>query len=89
MTCRIKHAQVEVGVRAVYRNQFTGKHVVIYDGAEVGLDTDGGRWQVVCEEHGNILSTETLALAKSAAKEPEEWCEQCRGQTPSATWMFA
>jgi hypothetical protein len=34
----------------------TGTTVGFYDGEEAGMDTSGGRWQTVCEEHGNVCS---------------------------------
>ena len=47
------------------------------------MDTDGGRWQVVCESHGSILSVDTLKQAHSDAhSDTADFCEECREQTP-------
>jgi hypothetical protein len=66
------------GLKSTRRNRVTGKFVSVYDGELAGMDTFSGRWQVVCETHGTILSFETLALANFQASVPVEWCEQCR-----------
>lgn len=36
------------------------------------------RWATVCDDHGNVCGHATLALAMSAAPEPDGWCEDCR-----------
>lgn len=54
-----------------------GARVGLYDGVAAGMDTDGGRWQTVCEEHGHIISHRTLALARSFMPDVAEWCETC------------
>lgn len=70
------------GVRQATVNRVTGTLVVVYDGEAQGFDTDGGRWQTVCEDHGLILSHDTLALAKAHAAEVEYWCGVCSGEYP-------
>lgn len=75
--CSTKHAEIEAGVRGVYRNRIVGKHVVVYDGIAARLDTDGGRWQTVCETHATICSHETLKTGHEYASIPHEWCEDC------------
>ena len=67
------------GLRQYRKARSTGTHVGVYDGVEAGMDTDGGRWQTVCEEHGAICSHETLTLARNHASAPEGWCEACEG----------
>lgn len=69
------------GLRQHRRARSTGTHVGIYDGLVAGMDTDGGRWQTVCEEHGGVISHETLALARHWASAPEQWCETCIEET--------
>lgn len=76
-TCRTKHLSDEAGARAVYRNALTGEHVVVYEGDEAMLDTDGGRWSNICEAHAECVAFETLAQAKEFAANPAEWCEEC------------
>jgi hypothetical protein len=63
------------GLRYYARARTTGTHVGVYDGEEA----DGGRWQTVCEEHGSVISHETLELARQHAPHPEEWREFCNG----------
>jgi hypothetical protein len=41
-------------------------------------DADAGRWVTVCRTHGGVCNHSTLALARSFAAAPEEWCEECR-----------
>lgn len=55
----------------------TGRVVGVYDGTKAALDTDGGRWSTICEDHGFIVSHSTLKLANEHARSPEQWCEPC------------
>ena len=73
------------GLRRWYPNRLTGGFVGVYDGEPGGYDTDAGRWQTVCEEHGQICSHQTLDVALAFGHQPEEWCEACMildGQFP-------
>jgi hypothetical protein len=47
---------------------------------DLGLDPCGGdcKWYNVCDDHGSIVGHRTLALARSFAAVPVEWCEDCR-----------
>ena len=75
MTARRKPAYV--GLRYWYPNALTGGHVGVYDGREeTAVETDD-RWQVVCEDHGEILSSAVLDLARYDGRHPAEWCEGC------------
>lgn len=71
------------GLRSYTRSRQTGMHIGVYDGEAAGFDTAAGRWQIVCEEHSYISSFETLALARSFAATPLEWCERCNGADES------
>jgi len=66
------------GLRSWHRSRQTGLYVGVYDGEAADMDTDGGRWQTVCEEHGSICSHGTLKLALYHAASPLDWCETCR-----------
>jgi hypothetical protein len=57
----------------------TGTQVVTAHADALGLDADGGHtaWYNVCDEHGHIIGHTTLALARSWASAPLEWCEGC------------
>lgn len=65
------------GCRQLRRARSTGTLVGVYDGEEAGLDTDGGRWSTVCEDHGTIIAHDTLTLARYHSSAPEGWCEEC------------
>lgn len=69
------------GVRSASFARSTGTLVVVYDGEEQGMDTEAGRWQTVCEDHAYIASHDTLAIARSFASAPEEFCEPCQAIT--------
>lgn len=56
----------------------------LYDGVAAGMDTSGGRWQVVCEKHGTILSVATRKQAEKDIAQPESFCEQCRAKVEAA-----
>jgi len=72
------------GLRSYRRARSTGRFVGVYDGIESGMDTDGGRWQTVCEDHGSVISHETLKLAMWHSSAPEGWCEPCGDQLRAA-----
>ena len=61
-------------------------YVGVYDGQEAGMDTDGGRWQTVCERHSWVVSHRSLATARGHAPYPADWCEKCNGQEPEDDW---
>ena len=65
------------GIREYRKARSTGTHVGLYDGEEQGLDTDGGRWSTVCEDHGSVVSHQTYADARAWMSTPEAWCEAC------------
>ena len=66
------------GCRKASKARSTGRIVTVWDGEAQGMDTEGGRWQTVCEEHDSICCHETLSLAISHSSEPEGWCEPCQ-----------
>jgi hypothetical protein len=61
-------------------NRQTGTLVSIYLADEAGIDTDGVKYAVVCEEHGAILAVSNLKLARYDMASPMDWCEDCRGE---------
>lgn len=65
------------GLRRTYRNPLTGGWNGVYDGEAAGMDTEAGRWQTVCEEHGTVISHATKRLAREFGPHAEEWCEEC------------
>jgi hypothetical protein len=69
---------VHAGKRERRRCRATGTIVALYDGAQADMDTEGGRWQTVCEDHGTVVSHRTKALAASHLSHPDEWCEECQ-----------
>jgi len=57
-----------------------GTYAVVVDGREAWLDTTEGRWQVICSEHGAILSATSLREARVWMRAgTTEWCDCCRG----------
>jgi hypothetical protein len=60
-----------------YRVTRSGIRVDLYDAALQGLDTDGGRWALVCEPHGSILNVPTTRAAEAWWGHPRDWCDQC------------
>lgn len=61
--------------------------VRVADGEAEGLDTDGGRWQVVCETHGTLVSVESRQVARDDARAARalgycEWCDECNEARP-------
>lgn len=64
------------GLIRTRRCRATKRLVSVYDGIAAGMDTDAGRWQTVCEDHGTVISHQTRALALAHSRSPE-WCEVC------------
>jgi hypothetical protein len=78
-----------LGLRQVYKGRGRNRqHLTgLYDGEGV-FDTEGGRWQTVCERHHHIISHDTLATARSWLTHPEEWCDGCIAREAGlATWV--
>ena len=65
------------GARYSHRNSKTGTVVTVYDSLSSSMDTDRGRWQVVCEDHASLSCYQTLRVAREWMSYPEEWCEDC------------
>lgn len=64
--------------------------VVIYIGEEQGIpESDGGKYAVVCETHGTLVQTTNLPNARSAMKDPREWCECCDGRCGASVFCDA
>ena len=60
----------------------TGTIVTLYDGILADLDTEGGRWQTVCETHGTVVAHNNRTNATNFLSHPKEWCEVCSGTEP-------
>ena len=60
------------------RVRLTGTVVAIYDTAHPDnvFDPDGGRYVVVCEDHGTLCNFESLRLARQHVP-AVDWCEAC------------
>jgi hypothetical protein len=58
--------------------RITATPVGVYHAAQAGMEDDPeSPWATVCEPHGIVITHGTLAVAKSWASHPEEWCEFC------------
>ncbi len=68
-----------VGCVIQCKSRQTGLLVGIYHNEQAGMDASGGTWSTVCESHGQLVSHETLALARHHAVDPLGWCEVCKG----------
>ena len=74
---RLAEARTWAGYRSARVSPQTGTLIVVVDGREADLDTDGGRWQTICDEHAHIVSHLTRADAEGHATDPLGWCEGC------------
>lgn len=82
---RLTEARTDIaGIRSAHFARETGTLVLVVDGEAQGLDTEGGRWYTICDDHGQIICHETLALAKAHSSDPLGWCEVCMGT--DTTW---
>lgn len=71
------------GYRAHTRARSTGTVAVLLDGIAAQLDTDGGRWQTICDEHDIVIAHTRQADARAFLHHPEEWCEECMAELPA------
>lgn len=75
----MKRPAKSAGLRSTVWHAERETWVSLYDGRAEGLDTSDGRWQVVCERHGSILTVATLRTAQlDVHGDPAEFCEGCR-----------
>lgn len=75
------------GYVAELRNPYSGGHTVILDcklaerqGSPLVLDyvEEGGRYQVLCNEHGHIVHSPNLPAARECMKDATVFCMVCR-----------
>ena len=76
-----------VGYVAELRNKYSGGHTIISDckrAEEQGealvqnYTEEGGRYQVLCNEHGNLVYCTNLPVARECMKDPTKFCMICR-----------
>lgn len=68
-------------IRQRRRARSTGTTITVvdYDSPDSDTENEGNRWGTICEEHSQVISHSSLALARSHAACPEGWCEVCMG----------
>lgn len=75
------------GYVAELRNPLSGGHNVIIDcrkAEEQGAPwvddykAEGGRWMILCNEHGALVYTTSLPAARSSMKDATNFCDDCR-----------
>jgi hypothetical protein len=66
------------GLRKSIKSLLTGTTVGIYKAEDAYLDPTGGKWVLICEEHGTYINVRTMKDALEWAAHPEEWCEVCQ-----------
>lgn len=78
---RLEDARTWAGYRQAHIARDSGSMIVVLDGEAARMDTFSGRWQTVCDDHGTVISHETLALARAHAADSMSWCDACRGES--------
>ncbi len=63
------------GARACRVHPKTDAPITVYKSRDAGIDSDSP-WATVCEKHGSMIVSATLALARLAMLAPD-WCEDC------------
>lgn len=85
-TSRKPHSDFS-GYVAELRNKHSGGHTVISDckradeeGAGIVDDykAEGGRYQVLCNDHGHLVYCTNLPTARKCMKDPTIFCIPCR-----------
>lgn len=95
-TIRKPHSDF-AGYLAELRNKYSGGHTVISDCKRAAAEgtplvqdfvEEGGRYQVLCNEHGYLIYCSALPTARECMKDPTIFCMVCRciaGEGP-ANW---
>ncbi len=65
------------GCVATFKSRATGTRVGVYATAEAGFDNMEDAWMSLCEEHHEFVTHATIRQAMRA-RDPREWCEECR-----------
>ena len=65
------------GYRAHRRSRITGTTVVLVDGKAADVDTGGGRWALVCDDHGTVCAFTHQRDAREWMSDPSCWCDEC------------
>ena len=69
------------------RNQLSGGHNVVSDCKRAEAEghalvenytEEGGRYQVLCNEHGNLVYCTNLPMARASMKDATMFCDECR-----------
>lgn len=74
---RLADARTWAGYRSAHFARETGTLVVVYRDEDADPTQP---WISLCDDHGQLVSHDTLALAQSHASNPLGWCEICNGQ---------
>ncbi len=76
------------------RNYWSGGHTVISDckrASDQGMplvadyEAEGGRYQVLCNDHGHLVYTTNMPVARECMKAPTNFCMVCRAISPDRT----
>ena len=59
----------------------TGETLTIGTAAELGVDTEAGKWATVCEDHGTVANSATRQLAYETRG--IDFCDGCRNRASS------
>lgn len=93
MKSRTYEAHGLAGCVQIKRARQTGTLIEVFhaDQAQLRDDPDNPRtrWVCSCAVHGVLIYHRTLALARSHAARPKDWCEGCRKGRPAAVMHFS
>jgi hypothetical protein len=66
----------------VQRNKVTGTQTTVLSEESGDLDVDcvreGDKYGVFCDDHGSVVHVRTLGAAKTLARDPTQFCDDCR-----------
>jgi hypothetical protein len=75
---RLAGSETLVGERYRSVAKATGTTVVLVSCVEQGIPvSDGGRWAVICEEHGSLIQDDIQENLRQIMAEPHHWCDAC------------
>jgi hypothetical protein len=61
-----------------WRSRATGTMLTCGTADDLDCDPDGGKWVTICEKHGTLINSSTLAIARATWS--TDFCDDCRDE---------
>jgi hypothetical protein len=78
-----ERAEYEAGGADFVDTDAPPPRVSVVSAADAGLDPSA-KWYCSCERHSTLLGVQSKRAAQTAARNPADWCEECRAEQATA-----